>query len=155
MAGIAAITIVGEGGEKPEREPTFLQRLLNIYKWAAYTELGDEVIADDMTGDLAPTVTQAVGGPVVTENNGYVTVDGSGTGQPLGALHSNNGALLTVNRDTSQQIKTGDVFAMDAKHVEGPNSFWLAHVSTKPQLYALALSGNTLVTWITDLRSRP
>lgn len=155
MAGIAAVTIVGEGGEKPVKEPQFIQRLLTVYKWAAYTEFGDEILADDMTGDAAPTVTRAVGGQVVNEINGYVTVDGSGTSQPLGALHANNAALYTVNRDTSMQIKPADIFEMDARHVEGPGSFWLAHVSTKPQLYAMTLNAGSMVTWISDLRSRP
>lgn len=155
MAGIAAVTIVGEGAEKPVREPQFLQRLLTVYKWAAYSELGDEILADDMTGDLAPTLVRTVGGQVNNEINGYVTVDGTGSSQPLGALHANNAALLTVNRDTSMQIKAADIFEMDAKHVEGPGSFWLAHVSTKPQLYAMTLTSGSMVTWITDLRSRP
>jgi HK97 family phage major capsid protein len=155
MAGIAAITIVGEGGEKPLREPQFIQRLMTIYKWAAYTELGDEVLADDMTGDLAPTIQQAVGGQIVNEINGYCTIDGSGTAMPLGALHASNAALKVVNRQTSQSVTTADVFEMDARFVDGPGSFWLAHVSLKPAIYGLTLGSNTLVSWLTDLRSMP
>lgn len=133
-AGIAAITIVGEGGEKPVHEPAFDQRLMTIYKWAAYAELGDEVLADDMTGELAPTVQRVIGGQMLNEINGYISFDGSGTSQPLAALHANNGALLTVNRDTTSTVTTADIFEMDARHVEGPGSFWLAHPSIKPAL---------------------
>lgn len=154
-AGIAAISIVGEAQEKPEREPAFVQRLLTVYKYAAYTELGDEVLADDMTGDLAPTVQRAIGGQMLNEINGAITVDGSGTSQPLAALHSNNAALITVNRDTTSTVMTADIFEMDARHVEGPNSFWLAHVSVKPKLYAMQLSSGSMVTWITNMRDRP
>ena len=155
MAGIAAITIVGEGGEKPEKEPQFLQRLLTVYKWAAYTEIGDEVLADDMTGQLASTVQTAVGGQVMNEINGYITVDGTGSSQPLGALHTNNAALYTVNRETSMNVTVNDVFEMDARHLEGAGSFWLAHPSLKPEIYGLTLSGNTLVSWISNLRDAP
>jgi HK97 family phage major capsid protein len=155
MSGIAAIAIVGEGGEKPEREPRFTQRVIKGYKWAAYTELGDETLADDFTGDLVPTVQMAVGGQIVNEINGYVTVDGNGTGQPLGALNSANGALLTINRTTSQSVEVGDVFEMNARFVDGPGSFWLAHQSLMPAICALTLGNNTLVTWLNDLRSMP
>ena len=155
MAGIANVTIVGEGGEKPEKEPQFLQRLLTVYKWAAYSEIGDEVLADDMTGQLASTVIKSVGGQVMNAINESITIDGSGSSQPLGALHASNGALYTVNRDTSMQIKPADIFEMDARFVDGAGSFWLAHPSTKPQLYAMALSSGSMVTWITDLRSQP
>lgn len=155
MSGIAAIAIVGEAAEKPEREPRFTQRLLQVYKWAAYTELGDEILADDMTGDLAPTLQMAVGGEVMNQINLSITADGDGTGEPLGALHTNNGALYVVNRETSQQVTTGDVFEMDARFLDGPGSFWLAHVSLKPEIYGLTLGSNTLVTWLTDLRSMP
>ena len=44
MAGkIANVTIVGEGSTKPTREPTFAQRLLTMYKYAAITQFGDEL----------------------------------------------------------------------------------------------------------------
>lgn len=155
MAGIANVTIVGEGGEKPEKEPQFLQRLLTAYKWAAYSEIGDEVLADDMTGQLASTVIKAVGGQTMNAINESITIDGSGSSQPLGALNANNAALYTVNRETSQNVTVADVFEMDARHLDGPGSFWLAHVSLKPEIYGLTLSGNTLVSWISDLRSAP
>jgi HK97 family phage major capsid protein len=155
MASIAAITIVGEGAEKPIREPKFLQRLLTVYKWAAYSEIGDEVLADDMTGSLAPTLQRAVGGQVMNEINGFVTFDGDGTGEPLAALHANNPALYTVARETTSTVTVNDIFEMDARHVEGPGSFWIAHPSVKPKLFGMQLAASSMVTWISNLRDRP
>jgi HK97 family phage major capsid protein len=155
LANIAATTIVGEAAEKPLREPSFGQRLLTVYKWAAYTELGDEILADDFTGDLVPTVQQAVGGQLVNDINASITVDGTGSSQPLGALHANNAALHVVNRTTSQTVALADVLEMDARFMDGPGSFWLAHVSLKPAIYGLTLGSNTLVSFLTDLRGAP
>jgi HK97 family phage major capsid protein len=156
MAGIAAVTIVGEGDEKPERAPRFGQRLLTVYKWAAYTELGDETLGDDFTGDLSPTVQRAIGGQLMNGINESVTIDGTGASQPMGALHANNTALLTVNRETSISITTTDVFNMYAKHTfGGGQSFWLINRTALPMLMALSLSGNTLVTWLPNLTGAP
>lgn len=155
MAGIAAITIVGEAAEKPIREPKFIQRVLNVHKWAAYSEIGDEVLADDMTGDLAPTLQRAVGGQIMNEINGFITFDGDGTGEPLGALHANNAALYLVPRETTSTVTVNDVFEMDARHVQGPGSFWLAHPSVAPKLYGMQLAASSMVTWISNLRDRP
>jgi len=155
VAGIAAVTIVGEGGAKPEREPVFLQRTLNIYKWAAYSKIGDEVLADDMTGDLAPTVTRLVGGQVMDEMNYKMTVTGSGTSEPLGALHTNNNALLVVNRATSQTVASGDVFKMWSRHMHGAGSYWSCSRRVIEQLFGLTLGSNTLVTFLRDLNGSP
>ncbi len=70
MAGkIANVTIVGEGSTKPTREPTFGQRLLTMYKYAAITQFGDELLGDDFTGELPSEVTTAVGGQIVNKMN--------------------------------------------------------------------------------------
>ena len=155
MAGIAAITIVGEGVAKPVREPKFQQRLLTVYKWAAISKIGDETLGDDFTGDLAPTVTRLVGGQVMNEMNDYMTVIGDGTGEPLAALHANNGALLSLNRETTQSVSSNDVFKMWSRHTHGPNSYWSVSRRVVEKLFALTLGSNTLVTFLPDLRGRP
>lgn len=155
-AGIAAVTIVAEGGDKPEAEPSFAQRLLTVYKWAAYSEIADETLADDLTGMLASTLQRVVGGQVMNEMNDYFTISGTGSAQPLGALNDNNAALLKVTRETANAITVGDIFNMYSKHTfTGNNSEWLVNRTAIPALFALKLSGNTLVTWLTDLHSKP
>jgi HK97 family phage major capsid protein len=157
-ASIANVTIVGEGDEKPEREPKFLQRLLTVYKYAAYTELGDETLGDDMTGEVASVVQEAVGGQALNKVNEDITIDGSGTAMPLGALHASNGALLVVNRETSQNITTADVFAMYSKLTKSGgrrSAVWLIHPSALPELLSLTLGSNTLVTFLPGLNGAP
>lgn len=155
MSGFAAVTIVGEGAEKPLREPSFLQRLLTVYKWAAYTELSDEILADDFTGDLAPTVQDVIGRAVVSAINESVTMDGDGTDEPLGAFNNANGALLKVTRTTQNAFKVEDAFEMYARHVMGPKSRWYIHPSVMPQLMGMTLNGTTLVTWLQSLHGAP
>lgn len=153
LSGISATAIEAEGGEKDEREPSIAQRTVTAYKYAAYTEMGDEVLADDYTGGQLPQVlTQAVGGDLVNSVNLHVTRTGTGSSQPLGALHTNNGALITVNRDTSQSIVAADVFNMLARSTMGPGTFWLAHPSTLPKIYGMALSSGSQVTFLPNLR---
>jgi HK97 family phage major capsid protein len=153
--GIADVTIVGEGEAKPELEPKILQRLLNIYKWAAYTEIADETLADDMTGELAPTIQNVIGGQIVNTVNEYITIDGDGTDEPLGAFHPNNPSLLVVARETADTVTINDLFNMYAQHIIGPQSAWFIHPSALPSFMKLSLSGNTLVTWMTNLQNKP
>jgi len=151
MAGIAQVTIVGEGAEKPEREVKFLQRLLTVYKWAAYTEIADEILADDMTGQLAPTIQRLIGGQVMNAINESATIDGDGTGDMLGAFHPNNGSLLVIPRENANDFTVTDAFNTFAQHMVGPKSRWFMSPSVIPKLAALTLGSNTLVTWMGSL----
>ena len=156
MAGkIANVTIVGEGSTKPEREPVFGQRLLEIYKYAAITEFGDVILGDDFTGELPSEVTTAVGGQIINKLNEDLTIDGTGSSQPLGALNSNNGALIAVNRASAGTFTAADAFAMYERHTVGPNSVWMISRRVLSKLFALQTTNNTMVTWISNLRDRP
>jgi len=154
-AGIANVTIIGEAGSKTEAEPSFAQRLLTVYKWAAYTEFGDEILADDLTGELAPTVQKAIGGQVMNVINEQCTIDGTGSSMPLGAFNAANAAAFVVPRKTANTFTVTDAFAMYARHVMGPRSRWYIHPSVLPQFMGLTLAGTTLVTWIQSLNAAP
>lgn len=155
MAGIADVTIVGEAGSKTEFEPKFDQRLLIAYKYAGYTEIADETLADDMTGDLAPTIQSVIGGQIINKINEDITFDGTGSSMPLGAFNNANAALYKVARKTANSFKVEDAFNMYARHVLGPQSAWFIHPSVVPQLMNLSLSGTTLVSFVTNLQGRP
>jgi len=156
MAGkIANVTIVGEGATKPEREPTFGQRLLTMYKYAAITQFGDELLGDDFTGELPSEVTTAVGGQIVNKMNEDITIDGSGSSAPLGALNNANTSLISVNRATASRFTAADAFAMYERHTHGPNSVWMISRRVLAQLFALQTTNNTMVTWIANLRDKP
>jgi HK97 family phage major capsid protein len=156
MAGkIANVTIVGEGSTKPTREPTFGQRLLTMYKYAAITQFGDELLGDDFTGELPSEVTTAVGGQIVNKMNEDITIDGTGSSQPLGALNDNNSALIAVNRSTANTFTAADAFSMYQQHTHGPNSVWMVSRRVLAKLFALQTTNNTMVTWIANLRDKP
>jgi HK97 family phage major capsid protein len=156
MAGkIANVTIVGEGSTKPEREPTFGQRLLTMYKYAAVTQFGDELLGDDFTGELPGEVTTAVGGQIVNKMNEDITIDGNGSSQPLGALNNSNSALIAVNRATASTFSAADAFNMYERHTHGPNSVWMISRRVLSKLFALQTTNNTMVTWIANLRDKP
>lgn len=155
LSSIANVTIVGEAQEKPEREPKFSQRVLTVYKYAAYTELGDETLSDDFTGDLAPTVQSAIGGQLVNKINEDVTADGTGSSMPLGAFADQNTALHKVIRATQNDFKVADAFEMYARHVQGPRSRWYIHPSVVPKLMGMTLDGTTLVTYMQSLTGAP
>ena len=156
MAGkIANVTIVGEGSTKPTREPTFGQRLLTMYKYAAITQFGDELLGDDFTGELPSEVTTAVGGQIVNKMNEDITIDGTGSSQPLGALNDNNTALIAVNRATANTFTAADAFSMYQQHTHGPNSVWMVSRRVLAKLFALQTTNNTMVTWIANLRDKP
>lgn len=159
MAGkIANVTYVDEGALKPERDPVFTQRLIEAKKAAAITELGDEILADDFTGQLPGQIVESVGQQVLNFFNEQFTIDGTtavSAGGPTGALASQNGALLVVDRQTQNTITSDDVFNMYAQHTHGPNSRWFVNRNAVPQLMKLTLNGNSLVTWLMNLRDKP
>ena len=155
LSSISATGIVDETTEKPEHEPKIGQRIVTAYKWAAYTEAGDETLEDDYTGQWTSILRQAVGGDLANSINKSVTIGGDGTGEPLGALHANNGALYTVNRQTSQNIVVADVLAMLSRSTMGPGTFWIANPSTIPEILGMELSSGSHVTYLQNLGSAP
>jgi len=156
MAGnIANVTIIGEASTKAVRQPKFGQRLLTVFKYAAYTQVGDELLADDFTGELPQEFINAVGQQALNKVNEDITIDGAGTTEPDGALKAGAAWTIAVTRNTSSQIKTDDIFNMYERHTHGPNSVWLASRRTMAQLMALSLTSSSLVTWIPNLREAP
>lgn len=159
MAGkIANVTFVDEAAPKPQRDPQFTQRLLLAKKVAATTQLGDEILSDDFTGQLPSAVTDAVGVQVMNFLNEQFTIDGAtavSTGGPMGALNAANTALLTVDRDTAGTVKVADVFGMYERLTHGAGCVWFCSRRVLRPLMELTLNGNTLVTWIKDLTGKP
>lgn len=155
MAGkIANVSIVGEGSTKPVREPVFGQRVLNVYKWAAITQVSDELMGDDFTGELPTEFTTAVGQQALNAINESCTIDGSGTGEPTGALYA--GAWnIEIARATANTITAPDIFKMYQAHTHGPRSYWLASRRTMAQLFALQTTNNTMVTFLQNLNAAP
>jgi HK97 family phage major capsid protein len=152
---IANVSIVGEGSTKPVREPQFGQRLLTVYKYAAITQASDEILGDDFTGELPQEFVNAVGQQALNKVNEDVTIDGTGSSQPLGALYTSGAHLIKQSRAGSNAIAPADLFGMYSKHTHGPGSVWFASRRTVQQLFAMSLTSASLVTFLRDLNSAP
>lgn len=150
--GIADISIIGEAVTKPNAQPSFAQRLLTAYKYAAYTEFGDEVLDDDFTGELPTSVIDIIGQEVINAMDAHMTFTGTGTAMPLGALNAANGALLAVARTSPGVLSVDDIFNLYARHTFGPNSYWSMSRYLIASLMKLTLGSNTLVSWLPNLR---
>lgn len=156
MAGnIANVTIIGEGSTKLVRPPKFGQRLLTVYKYAAYTQVSDELLADDFTGELPAEFINAVGQQALNAMNEDLTIDGSGSSEPDGALYPNAAWNIAVTRNTSSTIKPEDLFNMYSRHTHGPGSVWMASRRAVQALFGMSLTSASLVTYLRDLNSRP
>lgn len=156
MAGnIANVGIIGEGSTKAVAAPKFGQRLLTVYKYAAYTQVGDELLGDDFTGELPQEFINAVGQQALNKVNEDITIDGGGTTEPDGAFKASAAWTISVTRNTASTIKPDDIFAMYARHTHGPNSCWFASRRTVQALYNMSLTSASLVTFIRDLNQTP
>lgn len=159
MAGqIAQVAIVGEGSTKPVATPQFGQRLLSVLKYAAYTQVSDEMLADDFTGELPQEFINAVGQQALNSLNEDMTItgtDSTGVTTPAGALLAGAAYNIAVSRASGGLIGTTDLFKMYSEHTHGPNSVWLASRRTVQQLYALSLTSSSLVTFLRDLNGLP
>ena len=155
LSGIAAVAIIGEGVTAQNREVAFDQRLMTAYKIAAYSQIGDETLADDLTGEAEQTLGKLVGTEIMNQFNAWCTIDGSGSSQPTGALHTNNAALIKQTRQTANTITPTDVFNLYAKHTHGPKSFWLVSRRAVIKLWQLELSSGSMVTQMPNLAGKP
>lgn len=155
LSGISAVGIIGEGSLKDTREPVFAQRVLTAYKYAAISEFSDEMLEDDLTGDIDSTVIKAVGNEILNQLNFNVTISGTGSSQPTGALYTSQGALLKVTRATQNRIKFEDAVNMYTQHTHGPNSFWLVSRAAIGELFRFELSTGSSATFLQNLAMDP
>jgi HK97 family phage major capsid protein len=156
MAGIANVSYHNEGQEKELREPSYEQRVMEAYKVAAYAELGDEILVDDMTGQLQSSVSGSIGQQILNFGEEQATYDGRGEANDelLGAFHPNNPALYKVIREDANDFTFADAVEMLARHVYGSKSRWFMHTSVMPRLLRMNING-TLVTFQKDISGRP
>lgn len=146
LFSFAAVTKIGEGAQKPEREPTFEQLVLTAIKYAAYLEASDELLSDSIV-DMPPVLVGLLTGAIAYEYD-RDTIRGSGTAEPQGFIGS--AAEYAVNRATANQIGTSDIFEMEARFFGG-EGVYLFHPNVIPQIYSLAASN--VIAWNRDLAS--
>lgn len=156
LSSISQVSIIGEGSTKTVYTPAFAQRLLTVYKYAGITQAADEMLEDDLTGDIQPALVELIGGEIMNEINDDVTISGSGTAEPLAALHTSaNAALIKVTRTSANLIKYADALNMYVKHTHGPRSFWMVGRAAFAQLPAMELSTGSGLVFMTGMANDP
>jgi len=154
--GGVVVSLTGEGASKTQTEPAFGTLNIPVYKLAAYTVASDELLDDSAIGleDLLITLFR---GAINEEWEEYFT-NGSGSGQPLGFAHTNATGTITVSRTTSgNDFDLSDALAMKKRLLvrDASKVAWGMHPFLEPDLIQLALSGNTLVTYVPNLNDAP
>lgn len=144
MFSFAAVEKIAEGAEKPAREPSFEQMVLNAIKYAAYTEASDELLVDSIV-PLQPVITGGLTDAIAYEYD-RDCIRGDGTGEPQGFLGSD--AEVVVDRNADNEIDTDDIFRMESRFF-GDNGVYMYHPSAIPQLYAL--TQDNIIVWNPDL----
>lgn len=149
MFSFAAITKIGEGVQKAEREPTFEQLVMTAIKYAAYVEASDELLSDSIIG-LAPVLVQLLTSAIAYEwdRDG---IRGSGTNEPQGFL--GHASEWVQNRVAAGTVGLGDVLGLEERFFGGgPNSRYLHHPSVLPKLGSLAASN--VIFWNRDVSGK-
>lgn len=147
---IAAVNIIGEGGQKDDREPSFDQFTLDTRKYAAYTEASDELLAESII-DTQPFITENL-----TSAIGYEfdrdCMRGNGTGaspsEPQGFIGS--AAEWEQNRANAGSVGLDDILGMEERFF-GDEGIWMHHPSVIPDLYKL--QSNNIIVWNPDLQT--
>lgn len=145
--GFAAITKIGEGVQKDEREPTFEQLLLTAFKYAAYVEASDELLADSIIG-LAPVLIELLTSATAYEFDRDTMRGAGGTTEPQGFI--GHASTWQQNRETAGTVTIGDVLGLFERWF-GNNGVFLHHPSVLPKLGALAASN--VIFWNRDVSS--
>lgn len=123
-----------EAGQKAETQPAFRQINLVAHKLVCYTEVSDELLADEAVGLVSMFTGQMGFSGAIRWEEEWTFLRGTGAGQPLGVL--NAAATITWPRAAAGAIGIVDIFNMLAHH-HGDNPTWHITRAAMPQLLAL------------------
>lgn len=149
-----------EGAEFVESQAKFGKVKLDATKQTALAYLTNEVIRDSQ-GAVSALLGQMLP-QAIAYNADLDFLKGTGAGEPLGALHANNAALLAIAAESGQSTDTivwQNVLRMYARMLPTSisNAVWLASPDTFVELATMALSVGTggSAVWITDAHGAP
>lgn len=154
--GGVVMTLTGEGVGKTQTEPAFGTLSIPVYKLAAYTVASDELLTDAGIG-LEDLLKALFRGAVMDAWEHY-WLNGTGSGQPLGILHSNATGTIEVSRATGgNDFDLADALAMKTRLlVKNPAKVaWGMHPFLEADLVNLALNGNTCLSYVPNLNDAP
>lgn len=154
--GGVVMTLTGEGVAKTQTEPAFGTLNIPVYKLAAYTVASDELLQDSGIG-LQDLLIALFRGAMADSWEEYF-INGSGSSQPLGILHSNATGTITVSRATGgNTFDLADALAMKERLlVKTPSKIaWGMHPFLESDLVNMAISGNSFVSYVPNLNDAP
>ncbi len=138
----ATVAWTEEGTSITESTPQVRTIQLRAKKVAGYAKISNEVFED------AAVSMDAVVGGIFSDAISYALdsafLYGTGANQPLGALSTGNGSLISATRATSDKIEWVDLIGMLEKiNPRGRNrrGLWLASSDTIPELYGMSAVG--------------
>jgi HK97 family phage major capsid protein len=137
---------VGEGGLKPETQPTLAQMTLTPHEVAAFVDVTDKLLRNNPAA-VTQLIQQGFRDVILAvEDVAFIT--GNGIGRPLGFLgHASNVNVVRAAGLGVPAIAYADCVAMLWRMLKlgtsGP--VWLAHPSTLPQLQAMASALGQLI----------
>lgn len=148
-----------EGAEFTESGASFASVKLDVTKQTALAHVPNELIRDwgAFGAFMDATLPAAMG---FFEDIDFLS--GNGAGQPLGALHANNTALIAVSGESGQTASTivwQNVIKMYARMLPSSllTAVWVASPDTFAELATMALNVGTggSAVWLTDGRGTP
>ena len=132
---------VEEGGEKPETEPTFGMVEMIVHELAGYTEITNTLL-DDSVLNLVNYLTRLFRAAWYWYTDKSF-IQGTGGKQPLGIL--NDPSILSVYRQTADNIEVSDVLNMEARMpaVFDTNAIWFITKQGRASLRGQTVSGSS------------
>ena len=131
---------IGEGGAKPQTEPSFLDITLNPKEVAAHVVVTDKLLRN--TAAASSVITTLLRRAILAAED-VAFLSGNGVAQPLGIL--GHPSSLNIARAGAGAIAYADVVNMYARAKFGGPLVWIASQTTLPQLMRMVDTGNNLV----------
>lgn len=135
-----------EGGTMQDVSPTFGRVMLDAKKLTVYTQVPQELVADSLIS-FQPFISQ-----IFPEGLGWYEdlayIKGNGVGQPQGALHSSNPALIATTAESGQGANTivwENIVAMYSRMLPSSlnRAVWVIAPNVLPELSTMALGVGT------------
>ena len=148
------------GAEFVDSQAKFGRVKLDVTKQTALAYLTNEIIRESSPA-VSALLSQMLP-PAMAYNADIDFLTGTGAGEPLGALHTTNPALLAISAESGQPTDTivwQNVLRMYARMLPQSigRSVWLASPDTFVELATMALTVGTggSAVWITDGHAAP
>ncbi|MES2209448.1 MAG: phage major capsid protein [Chloroflexota bacterium] len=135
-----------EGGALVQSSAKFSRVQLTAKKLTAYTEVPNELFTDAIIS-LEAFINEKFP-EAIAHFEDIAFMRGTGAGEPLGFMHAENAAAVSVAKEVGQAAATilwENIVKMYARMLPGSLSraVWVAHIDTFPELATMALSVGT------------